>query len=191
MQHTVALEAAEALIEKLALRNRRRSVHAELAGQRAKRKHEDAKLATRELSASGLDAGRLDAMVAERALLRRRLAEQARGRAIEASVAAGSRLRSLTPVVEPAPSDLVIDEVTFIRSFLGSGIVSDSAIAPGENFAQYRFRNHDPNASDPGRLSFFTLWQNPENASKVVTAAARLLVNAHLSADCDGGGVGS
>ena len=190
MLRKVAVEAAESLIEKLAARARDNPRSDPKSAQhRANLRREDAALAKRELTASGINAERLDALAAERAQSRRKLAEQARVRAVEASHAAGDRLRALTPVLPATPPNITIDEVTFIRSFAGTGVVSDSAIAPGENSAQYRFRSSDSNVAAIGRLSFFTLWKNANTGTKVVTAAARLLVNASLAAEGEWSGV--
>ena len=148
-------------------------------------------LVKRELAGSGFDSARLDKFAATQAAERKKLADEDRRRATKLSAAAGRRLADLGQWVFPAdPMETVIDEVTFIRSFADQGSVSDSNIAPGDNWARYRVRGDGDDFWDgTGRLSFFTLWQNPLDADVFVTPRASLSVNARLSCDADWSGV--
>lgn len=159
---------------------------------RAELARQEADLGRRELQAGGLDPARLDALAAERSKARRELAEQAHRRAVAASDAVARRLAELTPVpTRPAdPMDVLIDRVTFIRSFADAGVVVDSNIGSHDNWARYRLRGSSGGLAESGtgRLSFFTLWQNPQKKSVVVAAGARLVVNAHLSVEASWNG---
>jgi hypothetical protein len=148
-------------------------------------------LAKRELAQSGLDPERLDKLAVDRSREHKKLADQGRRNAVEASAAAANRLKDLAPVILPIdPVDTIIDQVTFIRSFAGQGSVLDSNIAPSDNWARYRMESSDE-WDGTGRLSFFTLWKNPLNQPTVVMARPNLVINAHLSCDADWNGVGS
>lgn len=81
--------------------------------------------------------------------------------------------------------------MTFIRSFLDQGVVVDSNIGPSDNWARYRLESSNANLLLPGRLSFFTIWQNRRNSPTTVKARANLVVNAHLSCEAWGNGPGS
>lgn len=169
-----------------------RSDDPETARARTEAAREDRELARRELLAGGLDPERLDALAAERAEARRARAEQAHGRAVAASSAAARRLAGLTPVLLPAePMNVIIDRVTFIRSFADAGVVVESEIGSLDSWARYRLGSSATavTGSGTGRLSFFTLWRNPRNVPVVVAAGARLVVNAHLAVDADWNGV--
>jgi len=190
--HADALKMAEAAIAATAERARRRQDR-QYDGARADAAREEAELARRELVAGGLDLQRLDKLAAERSKARRSRAEQAHAQAVEASVAAGRRLAELTPLLAlPADPVLeIIEKVTFIRSFADAGTVLDSNIGTADNWAKYRIRGSSGGVkeSGTGRLSFFTLWQNPHGRTITVTAGARLVVNAHVGVDADWNGV--
>ena len=163
----------------------------ETARARAEAAREDGELALNELLAAGLDLKRLDALAADRSKARRERAEHTHRRAIEASSAVARRLAELTPAPPAAPMNVILDRVTFIRSFAGAGAVVDSDIASLDSWARYRL-NASANSvaeSGTGRLSFFTLWRNPRTEPVVVTAGARLVVNAHLAVDAEWNGV--
>lgn len=198
MTHDDAIEAAEALVEKLA-GNARSGPRKSFAEDRTKLRRKDAQLIKRALLTDGLDFKRLDALAADRDKAHRKLAKDAIRQALAESEAAARRLHALTPEsVAPAdPQDMVLDQVLFVRSFLNTGTISDSGTFPGQNWAQYRFwSGQDHGSSDirdweHGRLSFFTLWQNKKNRTVFVSAAARLMVNAHLSVSAEGTGIAS
>jgi hypothetical protein len=160
---------------------------------RADAAREDAELARRELLAGGLDPERLDAIAAERSEARRARADEQRRRAIEASGAVARRLAEITPamVLPEDPMNVIIDRVTFIRSFAGAGAVVDSQIGSLDSWARYRLGESADafRETGTGRLSFFTLWRNPRSQPVVMTAGARLVVNAHLSVDAEWNGV--
>ena len=137
-------------------------------------------LGKRGLVASGLDPERLDKLAAERSKGRKKLAEDARRRAVEASAAAAGRLKGLVAILPAEPMDLTVDQVTFIRSFAGQGAVLDSNIEPSNNWARYRMEGHDDVWAGTGRLSFFTLWRNQLTVPASVTVRANLTINAHL-----------
>ncbi|MBM7505451.1 hypothetical protein ACFPER_18345 [Agromyces aurantiacus] len=163
------------------------------AKARADADREDAELARREL-AGGLDPERLDALAEERSKARRALADAAHRRAVDASEAIGRRLVDLTPVLPVRPDDpmnVIIDRVTFIRTYADAGVVVDSNVGSLDSWARYRFDSTADaiTGSGTGRLSFYTLWRNPRTSPVVVTGGARLVVNAHLSTDADWNGV--
>lgn len=148
-------------------------------------------LARRELADVGLNPDRFDKFAEARAALVKERAQAERRRAIDLSADAARRLADYGQLILPAdPNETVINEVTFIRSFAGQGSLIDSNIAPGDNWARYRMRGDGNEQWDgTGRLSFFTLWQNPFNSSVVVTPRASVTVNARLSCDAEWSGV--
>ena len=189
---TKSHEAVEAFIqEAMGRASPQRRQDPETARARAEAARQDGELARGELLAAGLDLKRLDALAADRSKARRERAEQTRRRAIEASAVVAGQLAELTPVPPAAPMNLIIDRVTFIRSFAGAGAVVDSDIGSLHSWARYRLNASADAVADSGtgRLSFFTLWRNPRTEPVVVTAGARLVVNAHLSVDAEWNGV--
>lgn len=195
LSFTDTRKLAEEYIDKVvAPRRRAEKRDRETAHARATLARENRELALRELKAGGLDPERLNALAEERSRVRRQLAEGAHRRAVEASAAAARRLVDLTPIILPAePVDKMVDTVTFIRSFADQGVVIDSNVGPGDNWARYKF---DASAdaiteSGTGRLSFFTLFQNPRGSAVILQAGTQLVVNAHLSTGADWGGVAS
>jgi hypothetical protein len=187
-----ALKAAKALIEVAARRAGSGRADPKTVKARTKEARENRALARRELVAGGLDPKRLDVLAAKRAAVRQKRVEQTRQSAIKASAAVGRRLGQLTPILIPPadPMNVIIDRVTFIRSFAGAGSVADSEIHSLNSWARYRLNGSaGVTESGTGRLSFFTLWQNPRNEPVVVTTGARLVVNAHLSVDAEWQGV--
>lgn len=186
-------EQAEAFIEKAAGRAAP-GWHDEEGGRaRAEAAREDAELVRHELLGGGLDPERLDAIAEERAKARRARAGEERRRAIDASGAVGRRLAEMTGniVLPDDPMNVIIDRVTFIRSYADAGVVVDSGIGSLDSWARYRFDGSADALSESGtgRLSFFTLWRNPRTDPVVATAGARLVVNAHLSVDAEWNGV--
>lgn len=192
---TDSREAAEAFIETIAGRTGPGGQEDPDRRARSEAARDDAALARSELQAGGFDFDRLDALAAERSKIRRERIDQAHRRAVEASEAVARRLEALTPTIAlPAdPMNVIIDRVTFIRSFTGGGVVVDSEIGSLDSWARYRLDSSGDaiTGSGTGRLSFFTLWQNPRSEQVVVTAGARLVVNAHLSVDAQWNGVAS
>lgn len=192
MIHQDKRDQAEAFIDKV-IAPLRAAEAPDPRGSRARAKlaREDRDLARRELADGGLNAERLDKFAEARSKLRKKLADEDRRRVIDLSAHAARRLADLGQFIFPAdPMETVINEVTFIRSFAGQGAVINSNIAPGDNWAQYKMRGDGDEAWDgTGRLSFFTLWQNPFNSSVLVTPRTNLSVNAHLSCDADWSGV--
>lgn len=189
---TTSREAAEAFIEEAMARpapGRRQD--AETLRVRAEAAKQDAELARVELLTGGIDPKRLDALAAERSKARRERAEQSHRRAVDASEAVARHLLELTPAPPTDPVNIILDRVTFIRSFAGAGAVVDSDISSLHSWARYRLSASGSSIGDSGtgRLSFFTLWRNPRTTPVVVTAGARLVVNAHLSVDADWNGV--
>jgi len=105
-------------------------------------------------------------------------------------------LASRTPL--PAALDpesyIVIDEVTFSRTFNPGDTLVDSRIAPLDNWVRYRYET-DGSVPDnerlPGRLGFFTLWTNDSNRPAVISAGVHLQVHGHFSATSSGSGIGT
>ncbi len=166
---------------------------AEARRARAEADRHDAALARKALSAGGLDLERLDALAQERAFARRARADEQRRRAVEESTAIERRLAGLTPVlpIDPESRNVIIDRVTFIRTFAEAGVVTDSHIGSLDNWARYRLQppGGGLNKTGTGRLSFFVLWQNPRNDAIVANVGPRVVVNAYLSVDADWNGV--
>lgn len=190
--HTDKREAAEAFIEKVVAPARAaRSPDPEAARAKAEQAREELALAKRELVEAGIDPERLDKLAAERSKGRKKRAEEGRRKAVEASAAAAGRLADLAVHILPAePLDTIIDQVTFIRSFLDQGLVLDSNIGPSDNWARYRLKSSGL-WDGTGRLSFFTLWQNKLNTSTIIIARPNLVINAHLSCEAEWNGVAS
>lgn len=190
--HQDALKKAEAFIDKVMARRAAASVDPRTVRARADLASKSAELVRKELNASGLDPKPLDALAAERSKAGKKLAEDTRRRAIDASAAAADRLKGLVPIIVPLePMQTVIDTVTFIRSFANQGTVLESNIGPSGNWARYRVASTGDAFDGTGRLSFFTLWQNQLSVPAVVTAQALLIINAHLSCDAEWSGVAS
>ena len=192
MIHQDKRDQAEAFIDKvIAPARAAEATHRRDHRARVKLAHEERKAAIRELAGSGFDANQLDKFAKSRADMRKKLAEDDRKRAIDLSADVARRLADFGQFIFPAdPMETVIDQVTFIRSFAGQGSVVDSNVAPGDNWARYKVRGDGDEAWDgTGRLSFFTLWQNPFNANVFVTPRTSLSVNARLSCDADWSGV--
>lgn len=191
--HTDLREKAEAFVEKVVVPRRQPpSRDPQAVRARAELARENRDLARRELQRAGLDVDRLDSLAAERSKLRKQLADQAHRRAVDASAAAAHRLGEMVPIIPPPLIDVTLDEVTFIRSFADQGAVVDSNVAPGDNWARYELEVTHDNAfteSGTGRLSFFTLFQNPKSRVMTLTASVQLAVNAHLRVDADWNGV--
>lgn len=193
MQHDMR-KAAEAFVDKVvAPRRERRSPDSKFAQARSDLARKNSELARTQLEAGGIDSKRLDALAAERSKERLQLAEQARHSAVEASAAAAARLAGIRPILPPpiVPYDTNLDTVTFIRSFAGQGVVIESNIGPGENWARYRLDSDSSEWTGTGRLSFFTLWQNQLIVPAVLVAQANLTVNANLTCNGDWSGVAS
>jgi hypothetical protein len=191
--HKDARKKAEAFVEKVIVpRRAAASPDPKIARARAELARKDLELAHGELTKSGLDHKRLDKLAAERSKGHKKLAEDARRRATDASAAAAKRLKGLLPVIFPIePLDTMIDTVTFIRSFAGQGAVIDSNVGPGDNWARYRLNSTSDSFDGTGRLSFFTLWQNQLSVPAVLVARANLIVNANFLCDADWSGVAS
>ena len=186
-------KAAEAFIDKVIV-PRRAAAKIDVEGirERAAMDRKDLELAKRALKDSGIDLERFDELAAERAKERRKWLDDERRRAVDRSAAVADRLNDLVPIVLPLdPVETVIDEVTFIRGFAGQGRVVDSNVGPGDNWATYRLDSDVDDESLPGRLSFFTLWRNPQSTPTVLMARPNLKVNAHLSCSADASWFGS
>lgn len=193
MQHKDQRKAAEAFIEKVIVPVRtaqrqntaRQQATAKLAADQMQQAH-------RELAAGGLDPKRLDKLAAEQAKARKKLAEDARKQAVKESAAAASRLKGLVPIIVPLePMQTTIDTVTFIRTFADQGSLLETNIGPSENWARYRLDSTSDAWNGTGRLSFFTLWQNPLSVAATIVAQANLIINANLSCNGDWAGVAS
>ena len=86
--------------------------------------------------------------------------------------------------------NVIIDRVTFIRSFAGEGAVTESGVGSLDSFAKYRFeKSASMTETGTARLSFFTLWRNPRTGPIVANVGPRVVANAHLSVDADWNGV--
>jgi hypothetical protein len=185
-------DEVEALIEKNIARARPiPTSDAKARRTRAEANRKDAALARKALSGGGLDLKRLDTLARERAKSRRARTAEQRRRAVEASAAVDRRLTGLTPVLPADPMNVIIDRVTFIRSFADAGVVTDSHIGSLDSWAKYKLKPSSGAITKTGlgRLSFFVLWQNPRTEAIVANVGPRVHVNAHLSVDADWNGV--
>lgn len=195
MTNAYAADEVKAFIEKnIAPARPFPAADVEAQHARAEADRNDAELARKTLSAGGLDLERLDALARERADARRARADEQRRRAVEGSTAVDRWLTGLTPVLpaDPASMNVIIDRVTFIRSFADAGVVTDSHIGSLDNWARYRLQPPSGGGLDKtgtGRLSFFVLWQNPRSDAIVANVGPRVVVNAHLSVDAPWNGV--
>ncbi len=86
---------------------------------------------------------------------------------------------------------MIVDRVTFIRSFAGAGVVTDSQIGSLDSWARYRLEvsGDSVGSSGTGRLSFFTLWRNPRSKRILAEVGARVVANMHLAVDAEWNGV--
>jgi len=168
------------------------SAEADIRRGRAESEHEDLELARSALR-EGFDAKRLDELARERQDARRSRIDDGRRRAAEESPQLWKQLGELTPALPdpPPPMNVIIDRVTFIRSFAGQGAVTDSHVGSLDSWAKYRLNASAQSIGETGtgRLSFFTLWRNPRTEPIVARIGARLVTNAHLSADAEWNGV--
>lgn len=160
--------------------------------ERAEAERVQLELARSEL-AGAWDTDRLDALARGHDKARRARIDDGRLRAIEESGGLWGRLEDLTPVLPdpPAHMNVILDRVTFIRSFAGAGAVTESHIGSLDSWAKYRLNVSAQSLAETGtgRLSFFTLWRNPRTEPIVARIGARVVTNAHLSADADWNGV--
>ena len=191
--HSDKRSEAEAFVEKV-VAPRRATLASDPKAAKAREQlaREDLELVKRHLAESGFDPERFDKLAAERSKGRKKLADEGRRHAIDASSAIAAHLADLAVQILPLePLDTVIDQVTFIRSFAGQGVVVDSNIGPSDNWARYRLESSGDSWDGTGRLSFFTLWQNKLDTPTVIIARPNLVINAHLSCDADWNGVAS
>jgi hypothetical protein len=165
---------------------------AETRRARAEAERAQLDLARAEL-AGAWDTDRLDALARGEEKARRARIDDGRLRAIEESGGLWTQLGELTPALPdpPAPMNVILDRVTFIRSFAGQGAVTDSHIGSLDSWAKYRLNASAQSVGETGtgRLSFFTLWRNPRTQPIVARIGARVVTNAHLSADAEWNGV--
>src|SRR4029077_17408276 len=99
---------------------------------------------------------------ARRAHVASSLAGEQRQKVIKASAAVAKWLSGRLPVLPADPMNVIIDRVTFVRSFAAQGVVTDSNIGSLDSWAKYKFQ-HSGDAigeTGTGKLSFFVLWQN-------------------------------
>jgi hypothetical protein len=187
------LKKAEAFVDKVvAPRKAAPKPDLKLAKARAALAGKNLELGKRELAATGLKPDVLDKLALERSKERKVLADQARKSAVEASVAAATRLRGMSPVIVPfEPRDIVIDQVTFIRTFADQGVILEQNIGPSNNWARYQLQSTSDVWNGTGRLSFFILWKNDHDSPTVMTAKPNLVINAQLSCSGDWSGVAS
>jgi hypothetical protein len=192
MKRTYTAKDAEAFVEKnIAKARRPPTIDAKVRRARAEAHRQDMELARKTLSTGSLDLKRLDKLARERAQVRRKLAGEQRQKVIKASAAVAKWLSGRLPVLPADPMNVIIDRVTFVRSFADQGVVTDSNIGSLDSWAKYKFQ-HSGDAigeTGTGKLSFFVLWQNPRTDTIVANVGPRVQVNANLSVDADWNGV--
>lgn len=194
--HMDPTDIARAFVDEAHARSAR--LQAESRPFRGKPQHDDAQLvqcAARILAAGGGDVAALDRLAAKRNAALKRRVEQDRHASLEQSPAVARMLAANVPA--PAALDpesyLVIDEVTFLRTFNDGDTLINSQIAQLDNWARYRYQT-DQEAligDSRGRLGFFTLWKNDRNRPVVISAGVHLHVHAYLSAHSSGSGIGT
>ena len=187
------LKKAEAFVDKVVTPARRRqATDSKTITAKTDLARKNLELARAGLAGSGIDLSGLDKLAAERSKERRALADLTRHNAVAASGAAAARLRDMAPGIVPfEPMDIVIDQVTFIRSFADQGTVLEWNIGPSENWARYRLESSSETWDGTGRLSFFILWKNDHSSATVMIPKPNLIINARLSCDADWSGVAS
>src|SRR4051794_35973078 len=161
--------------------------------KRADRIEKDAGAARKELASGGVNVKRLDALAKDRAEDRKAGRYEDHRRAIDDSPAVARWLDERTPVLpaDPDTYNYIVDRVTFIRSFAGAGVVTDSHIGSLDSWATYRLQasGDATGKTGTGRLSFFTLWHNPRSDPIVAAVGSRVWLGAYLSVDADWNGV--
>ena len=145
------------------------------------------KMLDRGLRQSGLDTKALEALRANHQHESRRAAEKIKrlaskqGAALHRGVVTQAKaLRTMaSPATGPLPADFIVilDQPRSIVASPNPGVLTDSRISPGDNFAKIRVdrknRGHD-------RLNFVFAWQNPGELPVIVDAAATLSANGAL-----------
>lgn len=192
MKRTYTAKEAEAFVEKnIAQAKRPPTIDAKVRRTRAEAHRKDVELARKALSTGSLDVKGLDTLARERAEARRKLAGEQRQKAIKASGAVAKWLSGRLPVLPADPMNVILDRVTFIRSFADQGVVTDSNIGSLDSWAKYKFQHSGDSIGETGtgRLSFFVLWQNPRTDTIVANVGPRLQVNANLAVDANWNGV--
>jgi hypothetical protein len=193
MKRTYTTKDIEAFVDKhIAQPPRPPTVDAEARRERAAENRKDLELARKALSNGSLDPEHLDKLARERGQARRAQADERRRRAIASSAAVGKWISGQKPVLPlDDPMNIIIDRVTFIRTFADEGVVTDSSIGSLDSWAKYRFQRTGDAITESGsaRLSFFVLWQNPRTQTIVANVGPRVQVNANLSVDAEWNGV--
>ncbi|GAA1970394.1 hypothetical protein [Microbacterium deminutum] len=145
------------------------------------------------ISEAGVDVRGLDELAKQGADARHARTEKERLRAIEASAAAGNWLSEHHPVMpdDPGATDLVIDQVTFIRTFGAGDLLTDWNISSLHSWARYRLHASSETVEHvgQGRLSFFILWRNPSTRAIVASVGPRIIVNAYVAVEAEWQGV--
>jgi hypothetical protein len=196
MMGTYTAKEAQAFVEKnIAKAKRPPTIDAKLRRARAAAGRKDTELARKVLSTGGLDLKRLDKLARDGDKARRSRAKEQHRLAIKNSAAVAKWLSGqVLPVVPADPMNIIIDRVTFIRTFADQGVITDSNIGSLDSWAKYKYQ---PSSSDAfletgsGKLSFFVLWQNPRSDTIVANVGPRVQVNANLSVSADWNGVAS
>jgi hypothetical protein len=150
-----------------------------------------------------LDRAELDRLRNEHDAELRRLAVEAKRRAVEGAAEAAKRLDALVAaersVLDALPEDtwspgsFILDEVDFIRSWPTPENLRDSHQERGENWAKYAIEDSQSGTlrGAKEKLSFYTVWQSPRDRAVLVDVLARITVNGHCACDAEWGGVAS
>ena len=131
---------------------------------------------------SGLDMKALEALQAEHRHERRRGAEKLKrlasrqGAALHKAVVREAKALRGTPIsgVGPVPGGIMIvplDQPRRIVALPNPGVLTDSRISPGDNFAKIRI---DRKNRGRDRVNFVFTWQNPSDIPVSVDAAATM-----------------
>jgi hypothetical protein len=133
----------------------------------------------------------------------RRVAADARQRAIDGAAAAAKRLNALAntqrealqalPIDPLNPSSELLLKVDFIRSWPTPGNLVESRQQPGVNWAKYRVRDSQgaTRRRKSEKVSFYNYWQNPRNETVLAGILVRMTANGHCACHADWGGVAS
>src|SRR5215471_4357994 len=127
MDRTYTEKDAKAFVEKnIAKAKRPPTIDAKARRARAAAGRKDTELARKALATGGLDLKRLDKLASERDKARRARVKDQRRLAIKNSAAVAKWLSGRPlPVLPADPQNIIVDRVTFIRSFADQGVVTD------------------------------------------------------------------
>jgi hypothetical protein len=151
---------------------------------------------TEALALTDAHRSELDRVAGEHDVELRRLAKDAKQVAIEGSAEAARRLEALATSERAALHALSDDwrnpwvpswpPVYFIRSTPG-GLLGDTHIEEAKSWAEWRCATQLHRGTE--KLSFFHLWQNPEDHTVLAVISVRLNLTGHFECSAEGWGL--